>query len=187
MVDADGRDGGARVPTAAFSRLSATNVLFGWTWPQIGVGLAGLVMVVGGAAAGMVLPLMLAGGVVMAYGLIRYEGLSLMAWTYVWLAWRRRVRDGSTRWSASPLASGRPAGVLGVRGDGSQRVLAVRGRIGVRVAGVHEVSFFGQDEEVTLTHRATSRQIFVNGALAAAQKLVAREPGFYTFDQVMFA
>lgn len=114
MVDADGRDDGARVPTAAFSRLSATNVLFGWTWPQIGVGLAGLVMVVGGAAAGMVLPLMLAGGVVMAYGLIRYEGLSLMAWTYVWLAWRRRVRDGSTRWSASPLASGRPAGVLGV-------------------------------------------------------------------------
>ena len=74
MVDADGRDDGARVPTAAFSRLSATNVLFGWTWPQIGVGLAGLVMVVGGAAAGMVLPLMLAGGVVMAYGLIRYEG-----------------------------------------------------------------------------------------------------------------
>ena len=54
-------------------------------------------------------------------------------------------------------------------------------------SGVHEVSFFGQDEEVTLTHRATSRQIFVNGALAAAQKLVTREPGFYTFDKVMFA
>ena len=53
--------------------------------------------------------------------------------------------------------------------------------------GMHEVSFFGQDEEVTLTHRATSRQIFVNGALAAAQKLVTREHGFYTFDQVMFA
>ena len=58
---------------------------------------------------------------------------------------------------------------------------------GGTVAGVHEVSFFGQDEEVTLTHRATSRQIFVNGALATAQKLVTREPGFYTFDQVMFA
>ncbi|MFR3877714.1 MAG: dihydrodipicolinate reductase C-terminal domain-containing protein [Collinsella sp.] len=63
-------------------------------------------------------------------------------------------------------------------------VCTARGR---HVAGVHEVSFFGQDEEVTLTHRATSRQIFVNGALAAAQKLVTREPGFYTFDQVMFA
>ena len=58
---------------------------------------------------------------------------------------------------------------------------------GGTVAGVHEVSFFGQDEEVTLSHRATSRQIFVNGALAAAQKLVVRDPGFYTFDQVMFA
>ena len=27
----------------------------------------------------------------------------------------------------------------------------------------------------------------VNGALAAAQKLVTHEAGFYTFDQVMFA
>ena len=113
---------------------AATNVLFGWTWPQIGVGLAGLVMVVGGAAAGMVLPLMLAGGVVMAYGLIRYEGLSLMAWTYVWLAWRRRVRDGSTRWSASPLASGRPAGVLGVWGQVESRAQVVEGS-GVEVVG----------------------------------------------------
>ena len=25
------------------------------------------------------------------------------------------------------------------------------------------------------------------GALAAAQKLITRDPGFYTFDQVMFA
>ena len=116
MVDADGRDGGARVPTGGVQPPVGHERLVGWTWPQIGVGLAGLVMVVGGATAGMVLPLMLAGGVVMAYGLIRYEGLSLMAWTYVWLAWRRRVRDGSTRWSASPLASGRPAGVLGVWG-----------------------------------------------------------------------
>ena len=57
---------------------------------------------------------------------------------------------------------------------------------GGTVAGVHTVSFFGGDEEVTLTHRATSRQIFVNGALAAAQKLVRREPGFYSFDQIMF-
>lgn len=57
---------------------------------------------------------------------------------------------------------------------------------GGTVAGVHTVSFFGTDEEVSLTHRATSRQIFVNGALAAAQKLVGREPGFYDFDTLMF-
>ena len=46
---------------------------------------------------------------------------------------------------------------------------------------------FGTDEEVCLTHRATSRQIFVNGAVAAAKRLLARkENGFYTFDQLMF-
>lgn len=57
---------------------------------------------------------------------------------------------------------------------------------GGTVAGVHTVSFFGADEEVSLTHRATSRQIFVNGALAAARKMAGREPGFYGFDEVMF-
>ena len=75
-------------------------------------------------------------------------------------------------------------GAVGKRGAKEIGMHSLRGGT---VAGVHEVSFFGQDEEVTLTHRATSRQIFVNGALAAAQKLVTREPGFYTFDQVMFA
>ena len=49
------------------------------------------------------------------------------------------------------------------------------------------MSFFGTDEELSLTHRATSRQIFVDGALAAALKLADREPGFYTFDEIMFA
>ena len=75
-------------------------------------------------------------------------------------------------------------GMCGARGPKEIGMHSLRGGT---VAGVHEVSFFGQDEEVTLTHRATSRQIFVNGALAAAQKLVTREPGFYTFDKVMFA
>lgn len=57
---------------------------------------------------------------------------------------------------------------------------------GGTVAGVHEVHFFGPSEEVTLTHRAESREIFVHGALAAAARLIGREKGFYTFDQLMF-
>ena len=57
---------------------------------------------------------------------------------------------------------------------------------GGTVAGVHTVSFFGPDEEVTLTHRATSREIFVRGALAATLKLAGKPAGFYTFDQIMF-
>lgn len=74
-------------------------------------------------------------------------------------------------------------GMLGKRDPREVGVHALRGGT---VAGAHTVSFFGTDEEVSLTHRATSRQIFVNGALAAARKMVGREPGFYEFDEVMF-
>mgnify|MGYP000945481401 CR=1 FL=1 len=89
---------------------------------------------------------------------------------------------------AEPEAGYHPVyGREGMCGARDPKEIGMHSLRGGTVAGVHEVSFFGQDEEVTLTHRATSRQIFVNGALAAAQKLVIREPGFYTFDQVMFA
>lgn len=74
----------------------------------------------------------------------------------------------------------------GVTGARDPREVGVHALRGGTVAGVHTVSFFGTDEEVTLTHRATSRQIFVNGALAATLKMAGREPGLYTFDEVMF-
>ena len=41
-------------------------------------------------------------------------------------------------------------------------------------------------EEVALTHRATSRRIFAAGAVSAAKKIVSREAGFYSFDELMF-
>ena len=74
-------------------------------------------------------------------------------------------------------------GLCGARDTQEVGIHALRGGT---VAGVHTVSFFGPSEEVSLTHRAESREIFVNGALAAAQKLVVRDKGFFTFDEVMF-
>ncbi|BBH49501.1 4-hydroxy-tetrahydrodipicolinate reductase [Parolsenella catena] len=74
----------------------------------------------------------------------------------------------------------------GMVGKRDPREVGMHSLRGGTVAGVHTVSFFGTDEEVSLTHRATSRQIFVNGALAAARKMAGREPGFYGFDEVMF-
>ena len=74
-------------------------------------------------------------------------------------------------------------GLCGARNTQEVGVHALRGGT---VAGVHTVLFFGPSEEVSLTHRAESREIFVNGALAAAQKLIVRDKGFYTFDEVMF-
>ena len=81
-----------------------------------------------------------------------------------------------------PVVGGRE-GMVGVRVPGEIGVHAVRGGT---VAGTHEVHFFGTDEELCLTHRATSRQIFVTGAVAAAARLLTREPGCYDFDTLMF-
>nr|WP_306792685.1 4-hydroxy-tetrahydrodipicolinate reductase [Collinsella urealyticum] len=74
-------------------------------------------------------------------------------------------------------------GLLGPRQQNEIGVHALRGGT---VAGVHTVSFFGEDEEVELTHRAGSRQIFVTGALAAAERMAKASPGLYTFDEIMF-
>ena len=83
----------------------------------------------------------------------------------------------------APVAYGRE-GMVGARPAGEVGMHSLRGGT---VAGTHDVHFFGPDEELCLTHRATSRQIFVNGAVACAGRLLARqESGFYTFDQLMF-
>lgn len=74
-------------------------------------------------------------------------------------------------------------GIVGAR---SKREIGVHALRGGTVAGTHEVHFFGNDEEVTLTHRATSRQIFVAGAIACAKKLLEAEKGYYSFDSLMF-
>ena len=74
-------------------------------------------------------------------------------------------------------------GMVGARTANEVGMHSLRGGT---VTGVHTVSFFGLDEEVTLTHRATSRQIFVTGAIAAAQKIVEKSNGFYTFDELMY-
>lgn len=74
----------------------------------------------------------------------------------------------------------------GMCGKRPAREIGVHALRGGTVAGTHTVHFFGEDEEVALTHRATSRRIFASGAVAAAKKLVEREPGFYGFDELMF-
>ena len=81
-----------------------------------------------------------------------------------------------------PVVDGR-SGIVGPRVPGEIGMHALRGGT---VAGTHEVHFFGTDEEVCLTHRAASRQIFVAGAVRAAERLLDRPVGFYDFDGLMF-
>ena len=57
---------------------------------------------------------------------------------------------------------------------------------GGSVAGTHTVHFFGPDEELAFTHRAASRQIFVNGALHMARLLPGRPNGTYDLQKILF-
>lgn len=60
-------------------------------------------------------------------------------------------------------------------------VSAIRGGT---IIGEHDVFFAGIDEEITISHRAQSKDIFANGALQVAPKLIQKEHGFYTFDNI---
>jgi 4-hydroxy-tetrahydrodipicolinate reductase len=53
------------------------------------------------------------------------------------------------------------------------------------VRGEHEVLLAGDDEVLTLTHRAESRRVFAAGAVDAAEWLRDRSPGSYDFAEVL--
>ena len=74
-------------------------------------------------------------------------------------------------------------GSCGRRSSSEVGVHALRGGT---VAGTHTVQFFGPDEEFSITHRAASRQIFVNGALHMARLLPGRPNGVYDLQKILF-
>lgn len=75
-------------------------------------------------------------------------------------------------------------GLCGKRGAEEVGIHSLRGGT---VAGTHTVEFFGPDEELSITHRAASRRIFVNGALHMARLLRGREPGVYDLQELLFS
>ena len=67
------------------------------------------------------------------------------------------------------------------RNAGDIGMAAIRGG---DVIGEHTVHFLGDGERLELTHRATERSLFANGALTAGRWLVAQPPGRYTMDNL---
>jgi 4-hydroxy-tetrahydrodipicolinate reductase len=67
----------------------------------------------------------------------------------------------------------------------SRRSPRVKNEIGIHsvrggsIVGEHEIMFAGQDEIVTISHSARSRQVFATGAVNAAQFIVKQKPGLY--------
>jgi len=51
--------------------------------------------------------------------------------------------------------------------------------------GEHTVSFFMEGERVEITHKASSRLTFANGAVRAASWLEAQNSGLYSMQDVL--
>jgi 4-hydroxy-tetrahydrodipicolinate reductase len=73
-------------------------------------------------------------------------------------------------------------GEVGARKPGSIGLQTLRGG---DVVGEHTVHFLADGERLELTHRATSRDNFVRGAVRAARWLAGRTPGFYDMLDVL--
>ena len=71
-------------------------------------------------------------------------------------------------------------------GPRDQKEIGIHALRGGTEAGTHTVSFFGPDEVFEITHRASSRQIFVNGALHTARQLVRMPKGRYELQDLLF-
>lgn len=55
---------------------------------------------------------------------------------------------------------------------------------GGTIVGEHEVLFAGGDEVISIKHSAQSKDIFANGALNVAEKLIKKSNGFYTYNNL---
>jgi 4-hydroxy-tetrahydrodipicolinate reductase len=73
-------------------------------------------------------------------------------------------------------------GNVGARTNEELGVVAVRGG---DVVGDHTVFLLGNGERIELTHRASSRELFAQGALTAARFVVGKPPGRYALKDVL--
>lgn len=83
----------------------------------------------------------------------------------------RSIRGGSF---VSERSKARILGEIGIH--------SVRGG---SLIGEHDIYFLGDEETLTLSHCAQSRDIFAKGAIRAAKWLLARSPGLYSMEDLL--
>ena len=72
-----------------------------------------------------------------------------------------------------------------VRRKRSTSEIGIHAIRGGTIVGEHDVIFAGNNEIVTLSHTATSREIFANGALKAALFMVGKPAGMYSMADLI--
>jgi 4-hydroxy-tetrahydrodipicolinate reductase len=76
-------------------------------------------------------------------------------------------------------------GRAGIVGERTAEEIGVHSVRGGDVVGDHTVIFAGVGERLELTHKASTRETFANGALRAAQWVVKQKPGLYDMQDVL--
>ena len=76
-------------------------------------------------------------------------------------------------------------GRQGITGERTATEIGIHALRGGDVVGDHTVIFAANGERVELTHKASSRETFANGALRAAEWVVKQKPGLYDMQDVL--
>jgi 4-hydroxy-tetrahydrodipicolinate reductase len=76
-------------------------------------------------------------------------------------------------------------GRQGIVGERTKNEIGIHAIRGGDVVGDHTVIFAANGERVELTHKASSRDTFANGALRAAQWVTRQKPGLYDMQDVL--
>jgi 4-hydroxy-tetrahydrodipicolinate reductase len=106
---------------------------------------------------------------------------------------KRDAPSGTARTLAEILAQVRQQqletvlrhGRTGIVGERTGAEIGMHSIRGGDVIGDHTVIFATAGERVELTHRASSRETFANGALRAARWVVSQKPGLYDMQDVL--
>jgi len=72
-----------------------------------------------------------------------------------------------------------------VRKKRESREIGIHAVRGGTIVGEHDVIFAGNNEIITLSHTATSREIFANGALKAALFIADKSAGLYSMSDII--
>lgn len=99
--------------------------------------------------------------------------------------------SGTAKMLANEIEKALPAAPLFTYGRHGGDAKRVNGEIGIHsvrggtVVGEHEVSFYLNDEVITISHSAASRKIFAEGAIKAAKFLVGKPAGLYGMKDLL--
>jgi len=106
---------------------------------------------------------------------------------------KRDAPSGTAKTLAEILANARKQqlekverhGRVGIVGERTNEEIGIHSLRGGDVVGDHTVIFANAGERLELTHKASSRETFANGALRAAAWAVTQKPGLYDMQDVL--